>query len=149
MPDHLPQYDDEEPLGVSFFRTFANEDVLENLTIPRTFFGRSEMRAISFLNSDLSESNLCWNDFIEVNFECADLGKCDMRASLFEDVRFVRANLCGADLRQSTFDSCDFTEAAMKGAKLTRKQAEDIRFSDEQRGMIDWQDSEGEEPPGG
>jgi hypothetical protein len=37
----------------------------------------------------------------------------------------------------------------MAGAKLTRKQGERILLSDEQRKAIDWQDSDGEEPPGG
>jgi hypothetical protein len=38
MPDHVPQPEDEEPLGVSFYRTFVGEDAdLSNLTIPKTF----------------------------------------------------------------------------------------------------------------
>lgn len=149
MPDHLPQCDDEEPLGVSFFRTFVGEGDLENLTLPRTFFGRSEVGPLSFKNTDLSESNLCWNDFNEVSFEDADLSGSDLRASLYNSVKFVRTNLQNADLRLSTFDSCDFTGAEMKGAKLTREQGSVLGLSDEQRNVIDWQESDGEEPPGG
>lgn len=149
LPDHLPQYDDEEPLGVSFFRTFVGEGDLENLTLPRTVFGRSKVGPVSFKNTDLSYSNLCWNDFNEVNFEDADLSGSDLRASHFSNVKFARTNLKTADLRLSTFDSCDFTDAEMQGAKMTREQGEFLALSGEQRNVIDWQDSEGEEPPGG
>src|ERR1035438_7764265 len=73
IPDHRPQCDDEAPLGVSFFRTFVGESALENLTLSRTFFGKSEVGPVSFKNTDLSESTLCWNDFNGVNFTDADL----------------------------------------------------------------------------
>jgi BTB/POZ domain-containing protein KCTD9 len=168
IPSHRPQIGDEEPLGVSFFRTWVGvgrpfglqpspglpwEDVpehaLENLTLPRTFFGRSEIGPISFKNTNLSESTLCWNDFIEVNFTDADLSGADLRASIFRRVAFVRANLRNADLRRSSFEACDFSDADMAGAKLTRKQGEGNQLSDEQRKAIDWQESDGDEPPGG
>lgn len=65
MPPHFPTSQDEEPLGISFFRTLLGEDepgVIEdmaNMTLPRTFFGRSEVRQVSFEDTDLSESCLC------------------------------------------------------------------------------------------
>ena len=149
MPDHLPQFDDEEPLGVSFFRTFLSEGDLENLTLPRTFFGKSEIGPLSFKNTDLSDSNLCWNDFNEVSFESADLSGSDLRASIYNSVRFVRTNLKNADLRMSTFNSCNFTDAGMQGVKLTLEQGAVLNLSNEQRIVIDWQKSDGEEPPGG
>jgi hypothetical protein len=148
IPDHLPQYDDEEP-GVSFFRTLVAEVELEHLTLPRTFFGRSEIGPISFRNTNLFESNLCWNDFIEVNFEEADLSGSDLRASNFNKVRFVKTKLRGADLRLASFESCDFTYADMHGAKLTREQGARLRLTDEQKKAIDWQENDGEAPPGG
>ena len=166
MPDHRPDCDGED--GVRFFRTWVGvgrpfglkplrpeddvevaEHALDNLTLPRTFFGRSEISSISFKNSDLSESTLCWNDFIEVNFTDADLSESDLRASIFRRVAFVRTTLRNADLRCSSFEACDFTDADMAGAKLTRKQGERIHLSDEQRKVIDWQESDGDEPPGG
>lgn len=168
MPDRRPQYDDEAPLGVRFFRTWVGigrpfglqpsspeddvdvpEHALANLTLPRTFLGRSEISRISFQNTDLSESTLCWNDFIEVSFTEADLSESDLRASIFKRVAFVRTNLRNTDLRHSTFKECDFTDADIRAAKLTRKQGERIHLSDKQRKVIDWQDSDGEEPPGG
>src|SRR5262249_14240677 len=112
-------------------------------------FGRSEIGHISFKNTDLSESTLCWNDFIEVDFTDADLSGGDLRASIFRRASFVRANLRTADLRRSTFEACDFTGADMAGAKLTRKQGEGIHLSDEQRKVIDWQEIDGDEPLGG
>ena len=60
-------------MGLSFFRTFVGNGELDSLTIPRTFFGRSEKRAISFKNTDLSESCLCWSDFIDVDFTDVNL----------------------------------------------------------------------------
>jgi hypothetical protein len=160
LPDHRPQIDDKAPLGVSFFRTFVGQDIeegdegvrhrhLENLTLPRTFFGRSYIQLVSFKNTDLSESTLRWNDFIEVTFTDADLSGCDLRASIFSEVDFVRTNLRNADLRRSAFEACDFTGANMRGARLTREQAEQIHLSEEQQQVIDWQASDGEEPPGG
>lgn len=148
MPDHLPQFDDEKP-GITFFRTVVENGELENLTLRRTFFGRSEVGRISFKNTDLSESNLCWNDFNDVNFEDADLSGSDLRASVFNNVRFVKTNLRKADLRFASFDSCDFTNADMQGAKMTHKRANSIRLSAEQLKAIDWQESDGQEPPGG
>jgi BTB/POZ domain-containing protein KCTD9 len=159
IPDHRPQIDDD-PFGVTFFRTFVGQDIeqgdadvshrnLENLTLPRTLFGRSYIQHVSFKNTDLSESTLCWNDFNEVNFTDADLSGCDLRASIFSEVDFVRTNLRNADLRRSSFEACDFTDADMRGAKLTREQAEEILLSDQQQQVIDWQENEGKEPPGG
>jgi len=61
MPKQTPQPEDDEPLGLSFFRTRlakASRIDLSNLSLPRTFFGRSEIRDVSFRNTDLSESNL-------------------------------------------------------------------------------------------
>ena len=68
IPDHPgydPEKDDEDLLGVTFFRTWVGvgrpfglqpsnpegwvdvaEHDLENLTLPRTFFGRSEISSI-------------------------------------------------------------------------------------------------------
>jgi BTB/POZ domain-containing protein KCTD9 len=164
MPEHRPQFDDGEPLGVGFYRTWiglgrrevypigwveVTELALENLTLPRTFFGRSEVGPISFRNTDLSESTLCWNDFIEVDFTDADLSESDLRASIFTRVTFVRTNLRNADLRGSDFEACDFADAEMVGVKLTRKQGKRIHLSDEQSKVVEWHDSDGEEPPGG
>src|ERR1051325_9855066 len=92
IPDHRPRFDDEEPLGASFFRTRVEGD-LSGLSLPRTYFGRSEVTAASFQNTDLNESTLCWNDFIDVDFSRASLGNSDLRASLFERVSFAHSEL--------------------------------------------------------
>ena len=56
MPERLPQYDDSEPLGFSIFRTLLDDALdLSDLTLPRTFFGRSQIDRVSFRNSDLHE----------------------------------------------------------------------------------------------
>ena len=148
MPARRPQHDDPEPLGVSFFRTRVTGDY-SNLTLPRTFFGRSEVSAASFSNTDLSESALCWNDFIGVDFSDASLRGSDLRASKFDGVNFVRCDLRDADLRLSVFDDCDFSDADMKGAKLTQRQAAGLNLTLTQRESIDWQTTGGEEPGGG
>ncbi|MDR3619091.1 MAG: pentapeptide repeat-containing protein [Paludisphaera borealis] len=148
VPERRPEYDDEEPLGICFFRTSVGEGDMEHLSLPRTYFGRSDVGPISFKNTDLSESTLCWNDFNEVDFTDADLSRSDLRGSLFNKVAFVRADLRDADLRRSTFEDCDFTEADMRGARLTREQGKHLPISDKQSQEIDWQDSDGDEPPG-
>jgi BTB/POZ domain-containing protein KCTD9 len=150
LPDRMPQYDDLEPLGLTFFRTRVGEgDDLSNLAIPRTFFGRSEIRDASFRNTDLTESNLCWNDFIDVDFSDVVLTRADLRASIYERVRFTRANLRGADLRRGTFDNCAFDGALMDGAVLTRAQGTRLPLDDLQRRVVAWCNDEGPEPPGG
>ena len=150
LPDHVPQYDDPEPLGVNFFRTMVSDEVpLENLTLRHTFFGRSEVNKASFQNTDLTESNLCWNDFLGVDFAGAVLAKTDMRSSRFADVNFRAADLRGADMRRSSFERCVFDEAMLDDAVLTNDQARMILLTPEQREAIDWRNDPGEEPGGG
>jgi uncharacterized protein YjbI with pentapeptide repeats len=150
MPKRLPRYDDAEPLGVNVFRTrLAGPLDLSDLSLPRTFFGRSEINGVSFRNSDLHESNLCWNDLVEVDFTEADLRHSDMRSSLFNGVRFVAANLENADLRRSSFVDCIFEGAIMRGTALTHQQAERLRLSKTQRDEIAWHEDDGPEPEGG
>lgn len=150
MPQHLPSYDDEEPLGVSFFRTFVGEgEDFSNLTLPRTFLGRSEIDDASFVNTDLFESNLCWNDFTDVDFSHANLTGSDLRASNYCRVKFVCANLTRVDLRLSWFDDCDFDGANMKGAVLTNEQGTKLTLTAQQRADITWVDDPGPEPSGG
>jgi uncharacterized protein YjbI with pentapeptide repeats len=128
-PVRMPRYDDEEPLGVSFFRTEVIDADLSGLTLPRTFFGRSEIARTSFRDTDLSESSLCWNDFVAVDFSDASLAGADLRASVFEDCRFDRA--------------------LMTGAVVTRGQIAAGALSQAQRRAIDWRDKGGPEPDGG
>lgn len=149
MPARRPNCDDEEPLGVSFFRTRLADASLENLTIPRTFFGRSEIIRVSFRGTDLSESTLCWNDFIGVDFSESNLSGSDLRAAVFENVKFIRADLHRTDLRRSSYKDCDFTDADMRGAKLTKAQASELRLSSSQEQQVDWQAGDGDEPGGG
>ncbi len=148
LPLSRPKYDDKT-IGVSFFRIRLSDQKLENLTLPRTFFGRSEVQNVSFFGSNLSESTLCWNDFSEVNFAECDLSGSDLRAAIFRNVNFSGTNLDRADLRRSDFIDCDFSNANMAGAKLTGEQRRRLQLSRQQVEQIDWQDSDGEEPGGG
>jgi BTB/POZ domain-containing protein KCTD9 len=148
QPEQSPRHDDEV-LGVSFFRTELANAKLEHLTLPRTFFNRSEIRATSFLDSDLSESTANWNDFIDVDFSSADLSRCDFRACIFQSTRFVGAYLVSADFRHCSFLGCDFTGADLTGAKFTKEAAESLQLSSEHQRFIDWQADDGNEPEGG
>ncbi|HNQ73557.1 MAG TPA: pentapeptide repeat-containing protein [Verrucomicrobiota bacterium] len=148
LPQQPPRHDDEV-LGVNFFRTSLAEARLDNLTLPRTFFGRSEIRNTSFQNTDLSESTANWNDFIDVSFKSADLSRCDFRACLLEKVLFTEANLTEADFRYCGFKDCDFSGADMTSAKLTKKAGAALRLSSVQQNVIDWQVDDGDEPDGG
>jgi uncharacterized protein YjbI with pentapeptide repeats len=150
IPDHLPQFDDPEPLGVTFFRTFIGEGVdLSNLSLRRTFLGRTEINDALFANTDFTESNFCWNDFIDVDFTDAILAGSDLRASAFVRVKFLRTDLRGADMRRSSFEDCAFDGALMEGAVLTYQQGSQISPSDDQRGKIKWTNDDGPEPGGG
>jgi uncharacterized protein YjbI with pentapeptide repeats len=148
LPCKRPLFDDEL-LGVSFFRTRVMDAKFENLTLPRTFFGRSEIQNVSFAGSDLSESTLCWNDFVEVDFTGCNLSGCDLRAAFFDGVKFTGADLSGTDLRLSQYTNCEFSNACLMGAKLTKKQRQALQLSAQQEQQVDWQDSDGEEPGGG
>ena len=148
LPPGRPAYEDEQ-LGVEFFRTKVADELLENLTLPRTFFGRSEIQNVSFSGTDLSESTLCWNDFIRVNFSNSDLSNSDLRGAIFNQVSFSSADLSAADMRRSSFNGCDFSNAIFRKTKLTKAQAKQLCLSDEQLQQIDLQDSDGEDPGGG
>jgi uncharacterized protein YjbI with pentapeptide repeats len=147
LPLKRPNYDDDG--GVRLFRTLTKDKILENLTLPRTFLGRSEIRNVSFAGSDLSESTLCWNDFVWVDFTNCDLSKCDMRAAVFDSVKFRGANLNQSDLRIAHFKDCDFSNASLQNAKLTKSQGLRLNLSPQQRLEIDWQELDGDEPAGG
>ncbi|MEL7187510.1 MAG: pentapeptide repeat-containing protein [Pseudomonadota bacterium] len=149
LPDRMPRYDDEE-LGLSFFKTFVGDGAdFSNLTIPRTFFGRSEIRDTSFRNTDLSESCLCWNDFADVDFSAADLSNADLRGSTYRNVNFRLATLKDADLRHSSFENCDFEGADLSNATLSRSQKKSLSLADHQVKAIDWRWRAGPLPDGG
>jgi|SRR5689334_21358484 len=149
-PSRMPRYDDEGPFGFSVFRTRLDDSLdLSGLSLPRSFFQRSEISRASFRNTDLHESNLCWNDFLGTDFTDADLACSDMRSSLFQQVVFVNAKLDGADLRRSSFINCDFEGATMRGAALTRDQCQAMDLSEAQRLAVDWHEDSGPEPDGG
>ncbi len=112
----MPSIYDEEPLSFSFFRTGVEAADFSNMSLPRTFFGRSTFVGVNFRNTDLAESRMCWNDFESCDFSGADLSRCDMRASNFNGCMFVGAVLTGADIRRSSFEDCDFTGAMVNGA---------------------------------
>jgi uncharacterized protein YjbI with pentapeptide repeats len=122
-PALRPRFDDEA-LGIQFFRTSVENADLSNLTMPGTFFGRSEIVRTSFRDTDLRNSTLCWNDFVDVDFSGACLASCDLRAS--------------------TFDGCTFERADLRGALVGSAQGIDL--SEEQRQTVVWSD---EEPDGG
>jgi hypothetical protein len=150
MPDHVPDPESDESAGLSFFRTFVGDAAeLSNLTIPRTFFGRSEISDACFRNTDLTESNLCWNDFTDVDFTEAALVRADLRASIYTRVNFTRADLRGADMRRADLKRCVFDDAIMESAILTRKQGRRLELSPAQVAVVDWRDDAGPEPSGG
>jgi uncharacterized protein YjbI with pentapeptide repeats len=148
----MPSYDDEQPLGFSYFRYRLEEANNSNLTLPRTYFGRSLFRRVTFANTDLSESRICWNDFEKCDFTGADLSACDMRASNFVECKFVDANLRGADLRHSSFENCDFAGADLTETVTGHEDAigclQDY-LTESQQAVIAWEPDPGPEPPGG
>lgn len=123
--------------------------MIQYMTLPRTFFGRSEIRTTSFEGSDLSESTANWNDFIDVDFGSSDISKSDFRACIFTRVRFNGAVLVDVDFRHCSFTDCDFSNANLSGAKFTRETGASLQLSPEQERVIGWQTDGGEEPEGG
>ena len=155
LPTGIPSFDDDI-LGLSFFRTNVSNEEFDCLTIPRTFFGRSEIKAVTFDYSDLSESRMCWNEWQYCHFEKTNLSGCDLRRSVFKSCYFNRTDLTGADLRGARFEKCSFEGANMKDVKLEKpfsffgnKKAKDLKLSPQQIQEINWTSSAGEEPPGG
>lgn len=153
LPSSTPRTDDDPPFGVRFFRTRvdgADGVQLSGLTLPRAWILRSHVGPVSFANTDLSESSLCWNDFDDVDLTDADLSRADLRASTFTRVRFVRAMLAGADLRHATFIDCDFDGADCRGAKLGRRELGGRpTLAREQLASINWRPDAGPLPDGG
>jgi uncharacterized protein YjbI with pentapeptide repeats len=147
----MPNYDDEE-LGFNYFKNRVEDADNGNLSLPRTFIGRSSLIRVSFANSDLSSSRMCWNDFDECDFSKADLSGCDMRASQFKGCTFRDAVLRGADLRRSSFEDCDFAGADLAGA-VAKEEDNDGCVQDyltgEQQAVMAWTPDRGPEPPGG
>jgi hypothetical protein len=115
VPDQMPSYDDKEP-GFFYFQCRLEDADNSNLTLPRTYFGNAYFVRVSFADTDLSESSMCWNEFDDCDFSGAGLTGCDMRMSYFCRCRFVGAVLRDADLRRSKFEDCDFTGADLTGA---------------------------------
>ena len=154
MPESMPCFvdaadDNHKEVGFRLYLKLVEEVDFSYLTLCRSFIGRSEINECSFHNTDLSESNMTWNNFIAVDFSQAVLVNCDMRSSFYEEVNFVEADLSRADLRQSSFEDCDFTDAIMQGTILTQIQGGVLNLSEEQRAAIAWTDDEGDEPEGG
>jgi uncharacterized protein YjbI with pentapeptide repeats len=146
-PERMPRHDDEGPFGFSVFRQRLDDNLdLSDLSLPRTFFGRSEINRVCFRNTDLHESNLCWNDFLGTDFTDANLARSDMRSSIFKQVVFVNTNLDGADLRGSSFIDCNFEGATMRRVALTREQCATVHLSEAQRLDVDWHEDDGPEP---
>src|SRR5262249_16828014 len=148
VPDRMPSHDDDPPFGVSFFKESWEDADFSGLTMPRTFFGRSAFPPVSFRGSDLVESRMCWNDFVDCDFAGADLSGCDMRATRFKGCDFSAAVLRGADLRGLVWEDCVFTGADLTGAVSDDDSYTDA-FSDEQHESIVWHDDPGPEAPGG
>jgi uncharacterized protein YjbI with pentapeptide repeats len=148
----MPSVADEGPLGFYYYKCRLEDANNSNLMLPLTFFGRSRFVRVSFANTDLSESRMCWNDFEDCDFSGADLSRCDMRSSIFKGYKFVGAILRGADLRGSPFVKCDFTGAEMAGAIAEDDDAINCvqdYLTDEQQAVMASSPESGPEPPGG
>ena len=135
--------------GLEVFREHLENVQFDSLTMPGSKFYRSLIRNVSFRNSDLSNSNLCWNDFVCVDFSACTLRNADLRASEYRGVRFVDADLSGADMRMSDLIHCEFRGASMRGTKLSSYNRGHLVLSDVQRQEIAWcAASDEEQPPG-
>jgi hypothetical protein len=149
LPPRRPDREEPAGWGLEFERCSVKDAVLDDLSLPRTYFCRAGVEQVSFRNTDLSESTLCWCDFTDVDFTEASLRGSDLRCSLFERVRFAGADLREADLRRSGYVDCDFTDARLDGAILLMQEAPALPLSAAQRRTIAWTTDMGAEPGGG
>lgn len=152
LPDRMPNFDDDTPVNIAFFRTLWQDADLSNLTLPRMFLARSEFKRVNFRCSEFTESRMCWNDFIECDFSSADLRRCDMRSSNFRKCTFRGADLANADLRISLFEGCTFDGAVLTHAIADLPSAKAglrLSLNELQRRSVKWAKSPGEVPPGG
>jgi uncharacterized protein YjbI with pentapeptide repeats len=147
-PERRPRYDDEQSRP-SLFKTEVADAVLENLTLPGFFIGRSGLFRVTLRNCDLHLSTWCWNDFVDCDFSGSDLSDSDLRAAIFHQCRFAGAKLRGCDFRRSGFGNCDFTGADLDGALATRDQADSLKLTPQQSAQVKWTDDPGPEPDGG
>jgi uncharacterized protein YjbI with pentapeptide repeats len=150
LPDHHAGIGREDDLtDITFFRVGYRRADLSNLTIPRRKMYRSSFERVSFVNSDLNQSFMCWNDFIDCDFTDADLTCCDMRSSIFRNCKFIRCRLIGANLQRSTFEECDFTDADLTGAWVDDYSADSLDLPAEQCNQYGNWDWVGRMPKGG
>ena len=149
LPKRLPQFDDVEPLGLSFFRTTLEDLDFSSLTMKRTFFSKTKIIGCDFTNTDLLESNLCWCNFKDTCFSGANLKWSDLRASKFTNVDFSGCDLSSTDLRRSSFKKCNFEGANLKGARINSLATPKLPLSAEQKAGVDWHVIDDLEPKGG
>ena len=146
LKDRPPRSDDEV-LGLSFYKSGIEQEEWRSLTVPRTFIGRSLIEDTSIVDCDLSESVLCWNDFISVDFSESDFSQADMRYSIFLSVNFSNCILRHADFRGSGIEECDFSGADLAGAILETPEHGRLPLTPEQKNSIQWVDAELERAP--
>jgi uncharacterized protein YjbI with pentapeptide repeats len=150
IPERMPQYDDEEITGLSFFKTLIEEDIdLSNLSIPRTFINRSVCKNVSFENTDAHDSNFSWNDFTDVNFSGGIFDTSDFRSSNYKNCNFTLSSLVEVDMRHANFESCNFDKATINKTILSKRQLSSMHLSQEQTDSIDLREDDGPEPNGG
>jgi len=143
-----PRHDDDDP-GPSILRYRLVDCDLSHLTLYGLFIGRSELRKVTFRDTDMHLSTFCWNDFVECDFTEANLQGSDLRSSIFTSCIFRNTNLEGCDLRHSTFEKCVFQESKMSGAILTHGQRPTLKLSRDQRKGVRWKFLSGALPEGG
>jgi len=156
---HRPPRHDDDELGPSIFRMSVEEVLIEGLTLPGLYVGRSELVRVSFKDTDLHLSAFNWSDIFDCDFSGADLSDTDLRACKFLRCNFSGANLAGSDLRGSTFEGSTFSDADLRNALLQRRRKlfglvstsmdeSHLELSAEQRRSLRWSD-DAPEPGGG
>ncbi len=114
LPTKPPQAGTPGFGSIEMYKNGWEDGDMSNLTVPRCFFARSLLERVSFLNTELTESWLCWDNFEGCDFWKSVLTRCDMRCSYWKNCRFDKADLTGADLRGSNFENCTLEGATFK-----------------------------------
>jgi uncharacterized protein YjbI with pentapeptide repeats len=141
FPDHHAGIGRPDDLtDITFFRKGYRGGDFSDLTIPRRYMNRTSFEGVLFINTDLNQSFMCWNDFIDCDFTDADLTCCDMRSSIYRNCKFIRCKLIGANLQRSTFTGSDFTDADLTGVSVDDHSFDTLDLTEEQSQQIgDWE----------
>jgi uncharacterized protein YjbI with pentapeptide repeats len=133
----------------SMFRTSLSDCDFSSTDLSNASITRCLVEKVNFSNVIGSPVRLCWNDFVECDFNGSDLTGADFRGSIITSCRFDHANLANLDLRLAGFHRCTFDRCNLDGALVTLWQYLFLRLDSGQKGQVRCRLTRGQLPPEG